>query len=299
MRKVTIPKDKQYKTSKTYWEPIKVVYEFSNLQEFDQYLNDTPTNTAFATAKGVGLSSQRKYLNRDHDQDGSVLPHDWHGTDTYETARQLMTGGWSYGATALTKQLKDVKTVPATVRKLYLDQVGYQAIVPLYLQGVPNNMVNQRRVVHKQKVVDLVQVVSFSAGVSVEKALDEATKGLQIVELLERNGFRTNVSVLLSTGKVAARIQLKHASEPLHIAKLAYPMCHPAMFRRQYFRFVEVAPEITKAYVVGYGTVPPFEGIAAARKPNEIAIGGTLLESLNGTVGAREIEDVLATLQQG
>lgn len=298
MRKVTIPKQQQYKGSDMYYRPIQYVYEFSSIQDFSKYLNETPITEAFKV-KAERTGSQEAY-NFKHLGEGRDEPVSWHGTATYEVAEDLLVHGWKFGASKLTSNLKAVNTVTATVQQRYLDQVGYQAIVPLYLQGVPNNMVNQRRVVQKQKVVDLVQLVCFSSGVSTKEALAEATKSLQVVELLERKGYRANVSVLFSTGVVAARIPLKRANEPLNISKLAYPLCHPAMFRRQYFRFIESCPDIPTSFTMGYGIVLPREAMASVLKPNEIAIGSTLLK-LTGkdTIGTRELDAILADLQNG
>lgn len=215
--------------------------EFDSLADFYKYITETPRNDTFKYGE---LSSQKK---------GS-----WSGTQTYDEAIHLFKDGWSVGAQNLTKKLKVAETDKdvQTAYKNVLSMAGYQAIVPLYLQGVPNCMVSKKPVPVKNKVLTINKLLSASAAVSSETLMNESIKCFQIIKKIEASGIRVNLNLMISTGHVCAKIRLKSAGEKLNISKLAFPLVHTAMFRRLYFKFIEVYPTIPKNYRWGYGRVP-------------------------------------------
>lgn len=218
--------------------------EFDSLHEFYDYVCNTPLNESFRWSHY--LASQKKSASG------------WSGTSTFKEAADLMKNGWAYGAQDLTKKLKIAEADKQVLQtyKNVLSMAGYQAIVPLYLNGVPNNMVNKKLVPIKQKVLTINKALSCSASVSSETLKDESIKCFQIIKKIESAGFRVNLNLLISTGHVCVKIRLKSAGEKLNISKLAFPLIHPAMFRRIYFRFIEVYPTIPASFRDGYGRVP-------------------------------------------
>ena len=215
--------------------------EFDSLMEFYKYVTETPRNETF---KHGDLSSQKK--------------SNWSGTYTYEEAIHLFKDGWTTGAENLTKKLKVAEADKEVQMKCknILSMAGYQAIVPLYLQGVPNCMVAKKPVPIKNKVITINKALSCSASVSSETLMNESIKCFQIIKKIEASGFRVNLNLMISTGHVCAKIRLKSAGEKLNISKLAFPLVHTAMFRRLYFKFIEVYPTIPGKYRWGYGRVP-------------------------------------------
>lgn len=217
--------------------------EFNSLQEFYDYICGTPLNSTFRWRKE--LSSQRRSSG-------------WSGTSTFKEATDLMKNGWTYGAQNLTKKLKVAeadKQVQNTYRNI-LSMAGYQAIVPLYLNGVPNNMVNKKLMPVKQRVLTINKALSCSASVSSETLMNESVKCFQIIKKIESSGIRVNLNLMISTGHVCVKIRLKSAGEKLNISKLAFPLVHTSMFRRLYFRFIETYPTIPSSFSFGYGRVP-------------------------------------------
>lgn len=172
----------------------------------------------------------------------------------------MFKNGWSDMATKLVQKLKVIesKTEPTMKPKNVLGVAGYQAIVPLYLQGVPNNMVTKKMTPVKQKVITLNKSIDYSGGVSADQIIEESIKAMQIVKKLEAQGYRCNLNIVLGSSepdiKLYVKIKIKSANEKLNVSKLAFPLVHPSMLRRLFFRFIEVYPHVTKSFVSGYGS---------------------------------------------
>ena len=145
------------------------VCEFDSLKEFYDYICNTPLNETFRRFK---LSSTR-----------TERPN-WYGTKTFDEATDIFKNGWQLGAEELTKKFNVAKTHEdvQTTYKNILSMCGYQAIVPLYLQGVPNNMVNKKIVPIKNKVITINKTISVSGSVSSETMKDESIKCFQIIK---------------------------------------------------------------------------------------------------------------------
>ena len=241
-----------------YWD----VVEFNNLNEYIKYIEETPTNKTFDD--GDYLSSKR--VERGN--------YNWRGTKTYKEAKELMKSGWTVGAEKLTQKLKiaEANKQVDTVYKNILSMAGYQAIVPLYLQGVPNCMVNKKPVKIKNKVITINRVMVASASVSSETLMDESIKCFQIIKKIESAGYRVNLNLIMSNGYGCIKVRLKSASEKLNISKLAFPLIHPAMFRRMFFRFIEVYPTMPTNYRYTYGSVPSESEFKAMCPKGEIIL---------------------------
>ncbi len=248
--------------------------EFDSIKEFCDYIQNTPTNKAF----------EKKYLQS---QEEDSYMTNWSGSESFKEALDMCIHGWTFGAKELNDKFKlaemNKDTQVQMTYKNILSICGYQAIVPLYLQGVPNNMVNKKMVPIKQKVITINKALSCSASVGAETLKQESIKCFQIIKKIEASGIRVNLNLLISTGHVCVKIRLKSANEKLNISKLAFPLIHPSMFRRLYFRFVEVYPTIPKNFGLGsYGVVPSENDFKS---------------ELNGACGKNEI--LLPTLLKG
>ena len=144
--------------------------------------------------------------------------------------------------------------------KNVLGVTGYQAIVPLYLQGVPNNMVTKKMTPVKQKVITMNKSIDYNGGVNADQIIEESIKAMQIVKKLEAQGYRCNLNIVLGTTagypskQFVVKVRIKSANEKLNVSKLAFPLVHPSMLRRLFFRFIEVYPHVTKSFVSGYGS---------------------------------------------
>ena len=227
--------------------PKTEVIEFDSLQDFYNYLCVTPFNDVFRWANHSSVTGSEGFTK----------------TKSFDEAVQLFKEGWSDMATKLVQKLKVIenKTEPTMKPRNKMDVCGYQAVVPLYLNGVPNCMVNKKMVPVKQKVITLNKSIDYSAMTNANKIIDESIKAMQIVKKLEAQGYRCNLNIVLGSsagyGKDAKgffiKVRIKSANEKMNISKLAFPLVHPSMLRRLFFRFIEVYPKITKSFVSGYG----------------------------------------------
>lgn len=223
------------------------VVEFDSLNDFYNYIIKTPLNDSFRWNKLNSVSGSKKFTQ----------------TESYEEAVELFKSGWSDIATKLVKKLKDIEcsTKPTMKPKTTLSVCGYQAVVPLYLQGVPNNMVNKKLMPVKQKIITLNKSIGYSAKIKSEQIIDESIKTLQIIKKLESQGYRCNLNIVVGVSEsdffkgknFILKIKIKSSNEKLNISKLAFPLVHPSMLRRLFLRFVEVHPTITKGFTLGYG----------------------------------------------
>lgn len=219
---------------------------FGSLNEFYDYLCNTPFNSAFRWAEHSSTGT-------------SLYKTKWTQTESFDAAVLLMKRGWSDMAQKLVNKLKvlDKKTAMVSKRRAFNSVAGFQPIVPLYLAGVPNSMVSYKMVPVKQKVVNITKLFNYSSSVSSEEIVDESIKVLQVVRKLEAQGYSVNVNVAFGSSSggrnIAASIRIKNANERLNISKVAFPMVHPSMLRRLMFRYIEVTPNATKPYVDGYG----------------------------------------------
>lgn len=235
-------------TTKTYGKKTSYIREFDSLNEFESYITSTPLNETFRWQK---LSST----------DGS---YGFTQTHSYEEATKLFKDGWSSMAQDITKKLKVIQNqvVDAHVQKVLYDVVGFQASVPRYLQGIPTSMVNKKRVPVKQRVITLDKDISYNCGITTEQIIQASVQTLQLIKKIEAQGIRVNLNLVwgVTAGdtKEVAKIRLKSANERLNISKLAFPLVHPSMLRRLCFRYLEVAPTVTKSYTWGYGA--PMDG---------------------------------------
>lgn len=224
------------------------IKNFNSLDEFYKYITTTEENDVFRTGT---KSSQRI------EQDGG-----WSGTKTFEDACNLFINGWDKKTLELKQKLdaEEHKEPQMTYKNVQSVQ-GYHPIVPLYLMGVPNNMVTKKMVPMKKKVITIDKTIAYSYSVKTERIVEESVKAIRIINRLERQNYRVNLNlVCVSQGGISIgfRIKLKSANESINISKLAFPLVHPSMLRRMYLRFVEVYPHTTKSFKSGYGR--PYSG---------------------------------------
>lgn len=219
------------------------VIQFDSLNEFYDYLCKTPFNEAFRWAEHSSVTGSKS----------------WTKTESFEEATELFKNGWSDMATKLVQRLKVIenKTQPTMKPRSSTGVCGYQAIVPMYLNGQPNNMLTKKMVPIKQKVVTINKSIDYAGMVSSDTIVEESIKALQIIKKLEAQGYRCNLNIVLGSSKYGkafyVKVRVKSANEKLNVSKLAFPLVHPSMLRRLFFRFIEVYPNVTKDFVHSYG----------------------------------------------
>lgn len=186
---------------------------------------------------------------------------DFAGTQTFDEAMELLLHGWNQGAETLNTRLTTVnkQDAPIQVSRTIYDVAGYQACVPRYLQGIPTNMINRRIVTQKQKVVDVVRDIGYSESTKAETMLSKGLEALNVANALEKQGTRCNLYVsaickksVFSEKLINIQIRIKSSTQRLNVKQIAFPLAHPAFFRRIVFGLIERLYE-TKYNGSGYG----------------------------------------------
>lgn len=263
----------------------KFIQTYDSINEFYSYLCKTPFNNAF------------RWQEHSSTEQGPRKTR-WTGTESFEQATDMLRNGWEDMAKQLQKQLqsKEVKMQPVMQQRNKLSVQGYQPVVPLYLAGVPQNMVSKKMVPVKQKVVNIVKVYNYSADISAQKIQDESIKVMQLVKKLERQGMKCNIYIALGSAaggrQICCKVKIKSASERLNVSKLAFPLVHPSMLRRLLFRYIEVCPDVTSSYTDGYGR-PIGHSDMKAMFPDDIVLPAIWETDVDNI---RSIEDITGTI---
>ena len=259
------------------------VVEYDSLHEFYEYLIHTPFNDAFCWAKHSSVDGDYYFTK----------------TRDFSEAVELFKNGWSDMATKLVQKLKVIesKTEPTMKPRTCLGVQGYQAIVPLYLMGVPNNMATKKMTPVKQKVITLNKSIGYNGRVSADQIIEESIKAMQIVKKLEAQGYRCNLNIVLGTTagypskQFIVKVRIKSANEKLNVSKLAFPLVHPSMLRRLFFRFIEVYPNVTNSFVCGYGKPADSDEIRKIFK-NEYLLPNFIRKDVNKIKGIDDLENI-------
>ena len=217
--------------------------EFRSLDEFYNYITQTPFNSSFECANKSSIDSDYYFTK----------------TNSFEEAVDIMHHGWSDMSDKLTQRLKtdSGNMEKVMVSKNTISVQGYQPVVPLFLNNVPANMMSRKLQPMKQKVITINKSIAYSAIVTVERIIEESIKALRIIKKLENQNYRCNLNVIVGTEaggeRYCIKIRIKSANERLNINKLSFPLVHPSMLRRLFFRFIEVHPGVSRSFVWGYG----------------------------------------------
>lgn len=218
---------------------------FNSLDEFYRYINETPTNDVFKNTRQSSQSINERV--------------DWYGTSSFKEACDLFVNGWDKKTLELKQKLdlEEHKEQQMTYKNIQFVQ-GYHPIVPLYLMGVPNNMVTKKMVPMKKKVITIDKTIAYAYNVSADRIMEEAVKAVRIINRLERQNYRVNLNLVGVSERngvgIGFKIKLKSANESLNISKLTFPLIHPSMLRRLFLRFVEVNPHTVRGFTLGYGS---------------------------------------------
>lgn len=252
------------------------------------------------------LSTKKRKSGRDNSSEDSSKG--FSGTSSYEEAFNL----FKYGDDDLYKKFKDEKSKinidkllgNAVRRQKYVNRnYGCVPNVPAYLIGNPLNMINSEigRISHK--VLNIFLSIGVPAYINKEEITRRGIIYLTVIDLLEKAGYRCNVyaGVTASSGRAEYMyVRIKTDREPLNIKKLAFPLAHPSMLRRIYFKWAEVN-DYDYDITGGYGHNDSFETIKENMKNlyKEDFLLWTYVDiKEDGRHTAKEIEKIVEELKE-
>lgn len=227
----------------------------------------------------------KEYENYNSSVDGS---YNFTKTHSYEEAEDLLLHGWESMAKELKTDLKAFKAPTKAYSKPAYGMVGYQASVPRYLQGIPQNMIYKKQEMRKEKIVNINKSFNYSWRVDSEQIKQESLKVLDLVNQIESTGTRTNLYIsFITCGQygenaykdnkyVCIKIKIKSSRQRLNLKQMAFPLAHPSMFRRITFALIERMEE-TRNNGGGYGRALEYQECKGNFK-NEIYIESIIPE---------------------
>lgn len=182
------------------------------------------------------------------------------GTQNYNEARDLFL----YGYASAVEALKNIKVpVPnASKQRSFSDIVGYAPHVSNYIQGIPQSMINSKKVLQKTRTIELFYITCIDESKTTTEIIEAGKKVLQAVKTIEINQISVKLSAIMltsSSNKKASEIallilKLKDYQEKLDIKKIAFPLVHPSAIRRIGFKWLETVPTLkSKLFTHNYG----------------------------------------------
>jgi hypothetical protein len=181
-------------------------------------------------------------------------------TNNYAESVEIMATGYKEGLDGL-KKCKGTKVHhTGNVRKAIPQAgvVGYAPHVPNAIAGVPQSMISSQKIEQHAKVITIVYDAGASASVDAKSFVKAGRNILDVVTLLELQGYRVRVDIqntFCTCGECAmCRITVKNHRQPINPLKISYLLLHPSFFRRQGFKWLETVPELTnRDFLGGYG----------------------------------------------
>ena len=221
-----------------------IVEEYKDFSEFKKAQDERPVQY---TARSVPV----REITNDSDKK----------CDSFEDATDLLIHGYSENVEKMVSKVNMLhKTGLAKKTKRYSDVVGYAPIVPNAILGLPNSMMNQKRVRVNSKVITVVYAPDVPWYVSPSEVLDYGCKVIAYIMNLEKQGYRVRVEYLSSNADDTThpknqnilRIPLKSENNPVNVKRLAFALTHAAMQRYMVFDWLERLPNSAELYGMGY-----------------------------------------------
>lgn len=226
------------------------IEKFENIDKFLEGLK-RPINKIFSERRPNDLSSEK----------GDAK---FTGTKNLEEAFNLLKIGYKQPLAQIKEEMGRTateRTESHPVFKQHLSVCGAVPLIPNSLLGLPNSMIDIRRVPIKSKVLNIVYDISITAGGNRAEIMLAGANLLKLCNSLERNGYRINIFVsdLTTTADkneaISFFFKLKDSKQQLDLLKICFPLVHPSMLRRISFKWLETTP-IAKdpAFCAGYGS---------------------------------------------
>ena len=244
---------------------------FPSLGVFLHTIDSRPMNKVFVDAKTESSKTGSKSFT---------------STKDYDEASALMTNGDSKNLKKLvTIDNVDLPKLHGTkkVNRQQKSVCGGFPLVPVYLTGVPKNMLASKKITTKTKVINIIYNIGVPGCLETAEIIKAGANMVSIIRYLERNGIRVNLYTIWSTWdkrylhRCAFFVKIKDAGAPLNLLNIAYPIINPSMLRRHAFRWLETIPtKIPKSYIYGYGSVVSGAIIPDCAKK---LVDGTLLDT--------------------
>lgn len=190
---------------------------------------------------------RRRKPGRDNASDTSS--EHFSGTKDFKEALEFM----KYGDEELYKKIKEEKRKiniekmlgNVSNRQRYEQRIyGCIPNVPIYLIGSPINMINPEKNMLSHRILNIFLDIAVHGDVDKEDIIRNGIAYLNVIDLLEKKGYRCNLFAGTSSKYGAHHmymyVKVKTDREPLNLKKICFPLASPSMLRRIYFKWAEV-----------------------------------------------------------
>ena len=169
---------------------------------------------------------------------------DWHGCESGEQANEWARYGWPEGSAMAQRMDNELGNVShfETTKKMAIGYVGGCPVIPAYLAGAPQHMVDPAGKA-EYPVVRVVVNIGFLAEVSTQTKEAKGIAIMALVKRLEDSGKRVELiawkGTRLNKGWAQFGVRVKAASESADMGRLAYVLAHPSFMRVHNFSWLE------------------------------------------------------------
>lgn len=217
---------------------------FNNLTELYNYLNEDPeVNTRVF-----------RFLESQESGDS-----DFYG-ESYEDSLRYLISGYKKDFDQyllLKKELESKVPIIAEKREIIKSVSGSRPNIPNYIAGSPKSMYKLNRVT-EYKDVNIYFNISCPWFITQEQILNRGVLTINLVKLLENNGYRVNLLpfelVKEENEYCYIKVGLKKTGELLNEKKCYFPLCSSAFLRRILFRVKESMDFENFSWAHSYGT---------------------------------------------
>lgn len=223
---------------------MKNICYFNSISEYNGYLESGQTQPCFGGEHSFSTSD----------------PY-WIGTKDWQEATDLLINGDKEAAKKINAKIKQLNfDASGYVAKYRMksDYVGFAPNVPAFMANAPKTMFSIKRIRKPAPVISICYNTGATSGYSADEIATAGATMVEAIRTIEASGVRCNLyTAQLSRcqGHVAGPIvRVKDADQPFDLLKMAYPLGHPSMLRRQKFRFIEITEGIPTCYAGGYGS---------------------------------------------
>lgn len=141
--------------------------------------------------------------------------------------------------------------------KTFNDVVGFQADVPAYLKGIPQNMINVKPLRRSQKIINICFNISVNCAVTHSEIESAGTIYANVIDVLEKRGYRCNLYVMSALEYLDEYgyciVKVKTDREPFNLKKLCFMFGSPGYDRRVIFKWIESSNLDYEPTGSGYG----------------------------------------------
>ena len=226
-------------------------YEFDTLHEFGDLIK---------------LIHEEKYrsLKCRNNEYNSTAVHEERSDDCFQGSKNMKQSiewlkyGWELGAKKLNEQVKILNQNKSISLKYSV--IGGQVSVPRMLQGLPTNMINQKIIEKPQRILNVYKSAGYIGSYHQKTIINYGAKAVQVVELLESQGYRVNLYVVKlnvneqrENEEFFVKVKVKDSSERLNMKKIAFCLANPSFQRRLFWRMIEACPWLSAEGWSGYG----------------------------------------------